>query len=272
MLPVTSHLRPVSVSQIGKLAECEMMWAFAYIGERRGASSVSTEAGSAFHEAAEWYERARANGLAVGHDALAAAAVQRLWAAADLHELKVWGKATPQRFMDETFDQWAEAYVSQRRADEDQGMAMLEPEQRVALHQGGHDWMIGYVDQLLQRPDGDLVVRDLKTGKPKPWHAMQIECYIEMVAQQRHQAGEPAVPVTGQIFYLPTGKVEPVVKTMSSGAIFDLVGAAQRRIGELRHEKRLPMATGIFTDACGLCDFRAECPAGEVGERNVEVG
>jgi RecB family exonuclease len=61
----------------------------------------------------------------------------------------------------------------------------------VSLVQDGHV-LRGTVDCLLRRPDGALVVIEVKTGPPRPEHQRQLEAYLAAI-----QALGPGIRATG---------------------------------------------------------------------------
>jgi ATP-dependent exoDNAse (exonuclease V) beta subunit len=55
----------------------------------------------------------------------------------------------------------------------------------------------GSIDCLAQRPDGTIVVVELKTGRPRDWHAAQLDLYVRAA-----RSVCPGRPVEGRLIYL----------------------------------------------------------------------
>jgi len=59
-----------------------------------------------------------------------------------------------------------------------------------------HAVVRGSIDWLVVRPDGAVVVVELKTGRPHDWHRAQLEVYVEAA-----RALFPGAAVEGRMLY-----------------------------------------------------------------------
>ncbi len=72
--------------------------------------------------------------------------------------------------------------------------------QELPRTQGETVMVRGVIDCLIQRPDGRVVVVEIKTGRPRPAHRMQLGLYIEAARQLC-----PGRPAVGVIIYADAG-------------------------------------------------------------------
>lgn len=118
-----------------------------------------------------------------------------------------------------------------------------------------------FIDQVFFDSKGRLVVRDIKTGKPKIEHAMQLEVYRLALKKAFGVEAE-----YGQVLYL--NKPEPyqqVVKwSLSDGEVEDMTARLVRSVNS-----GLFLINGPFNGSCGTCDFQPDCRFGQVDVHGV---
>lgn len=146
------------------------------------------------------------------------------------------------------------AYIGYRRGDPFEiwetpdGKRAVELEFRVVL--GGVE-VLGYIDQVLEAPDGSLRVRDIKTGTKLPESAFQLGVYAEAVEQMYGVR-----PDYGDFF---------MCKNNEPTGSFDLSTYTTERLG--RWFARLDRAINarVFIpnpgDACRTCGVARFCDA-----------
>ena len=191
-----SHL---SVSQLKSILRCGEAFRLEKVGFPQ-VPAVYLAGGSAFHSASERLDIALFEGLPVDEDKASnfwfdAWDYQYTKALAQEPDTDLWrkggraSKALPNR---EDVEFWRDkgremvlAYLAYRKVSDFQVWELpdetpgIEVPVRATL---GDAEVIGYIDRILVSPAGELVVRDLKTGKAPP-DAIQLGTYAEMVDQ-----------------------------------------------------------------------------------------
>jgi hypothetical protein len=146
------------------------------------------------------------------------------------------------------------AYIGYRRDDPfkiwaaPDGRLAVELKFRIEL--GGIE-VLGYIDQVLEAPDGSLRVRDLKTGTKLPESAFQLGVYAEAVEQ-----AFGVRPAYGDFF---------MCKNNAPTDAFDLSGYTTERLGRWFARLDRAINAGAFIpnpgDACRTCGVARFCDA-----------
>jgi RecB family exonuclease len=145
------------------------------------------------------------------------------------------------------------AYIGYRRGDpfeiwESPDGPAVELEFRVEL--GGVE-VLGYIDQVLEAPDGSLRVRDIKTGTKLPESAFQLGVYAEAVEQMYGVR-----PAFGDFF---------MCKNNAPTSAFDLRAYTTERLGRWFARLDRAVSVGAFIpnpgDACRTCGVARFCDA-----------
>ncbi len=254
-----------SFSQLSLAASCGEAYRRAYVENERDPSSVPAEAGIAFHEAVKEWECIDGD----NPDLLLYIAKQRLRAVPTLDMLKCWGAKDVAWWLTDGLETLTLNYCEFRAQQIEGGWNLwstpeLSLEVEVTPTFGGEPFL-GYIDQVLLDPRGWVVIRDLKSGRQKPWHAMQLQFYMLAFVQQHDVDYDD---IYGQILYLgakgPKVVLSPLTLTMA---------AADRMVSDLSAliRNRIFPATGPFNDVCGFCSYRPDCPWGQVGLANTKL-
>lgn len=270
--PRGSH---ASVSQLSLAASCGEAYRRRYIEGEKDASGLPAEAGTAVHTAVEVWE---SSFLDAPYSTLPASAGREIHELAKqslrdvpgLRELRYYGKQDADWWFTEGLKVRVDNYLAYR-ADEldagwtwERGLGASPFELELDVSFADRDFK-GFIDQVLLDPRGRIVIRDLKCGREKPWHAMQLEFYILGIVQQWEMDQDD---VYGQVLYLngKKPKVQVVAPRMDEAnadrMVADLVGMI---------DAGLFPVTGPFTDSCGFCSFRPDCPWGAVGQANTRL-
>lgn len=262
----------LSFSQLQVAADCGEAYRRRYIeGESLGALTVPAVAGSAFHEAMLPFEMSASIAGAIGDEERATEVLTRLVRRAINEEMRERGINSEELFqygnMDlgyyirEKVPKWANLYVKRRLVEEEEldfRWVEDDPQKSIELEclveVAGHPFL-SFIDQVFYDSEGRLVIRDLKTGKPKPGHVAQMEQY--RVALKRAFGLEAAY---GQLLYLK-GSDEPFIQVvdfqLTDNEVERMVGRLLRVVGE-----GVFIINGPFTGACENCEFRMDCPWG----------
>ena len=249
----------LSFSRLSLKSKCGERYRRAYVLGERDNGSVPMVAGSAIHKAVELWEL----GLASG--SLLDIAKAELRAVPDLYELPsfsnrdaAWWFKTGLKGRVDNYLKWRDTRADWWR----EPVESIEVPFTVRLKGAGVELppLRGVVDQVFYDEWGRLVICDLKTGKQKPEHFMQLQLYM-LAWLKLHPK---TIPDYGMAVYLD-GK-EP---TFQATPLSLSEGDAARMLASLLHERGYP-ANGPFTGECQWCPFRPTCPYGLVGEvRNV---
>lgn len=111
--------------------------------------------------------------------------------------------------------------------------------------------VLGYIDQVLEAPDGALWVRDLKTGSRLPDSALQLGVYAEALEQKYSMR-----PRWGDFFMCKNnGPTKP----------YDLSGYTAERLGRWFARLDRAVKAGVFIpnpgDSCRTCNVSRFCDA-----------
>jgi len=178
-------------------------------------------------------------------------------------DLLVYGGDTMRKFQTDLIPKMTEAYLEQRWAEIESGFewavkgsGALSSEIECLIDIGGVE-LLAYVDQLFLDSMGRHVIRDLKTGKPRPGHAMQLEFY--------HYALFLKTGIKcdyGQLLYVKGGKlyVQVVKFSLQPDDILRMIRRLLAQIGDNSFT-----INGPFTDHCKICSVRSNCVYGNVG-------
>ena len=219
--------------------------------------------GTAVHEAVEFYEKSD-SAVELG-DVLAV--YYEAWDTGLMHmqetepDLSKWMTGTPKTKGNvdagnrrKRGAEQVAAYIGYRQNDPFEiwetpdGRLAVELEFRVVL--GGVE-VLGYIDQVLEAPDGSLRVRDIKTGTKLPESAVQLGVYAEAVEQMCGVR-----PGFGDFF---------MCKNNAPTSAYDLSKYTTERLG--RWFARLDRAINarVFIpnpgDACRVCGVSRYCDA-----------
>jgi RecB family exonuclease len=111
--------------------------------------------------------------------------------------------------------------------------------------------VVGFIDQVLELPDGDLWVRDIKTGSKLPNSPLQLGVYAEAVEQTYGIR-----PRWGDYF---------MCKNNAPTKPFDLDGYTAARLGRWFARLDRAINAGVFIpnpgDACRVCSVSQYCDA-----------
>lgn len=259
----------VSFSQIALFAECPEAYRRRYIEGERDEDSLPAVAGSAVHAAVEAWEGGVAE--AISEFGLTDLARMRLAMTPGADLLPHYGKRDFAWWMEEGIPNACENYLAAREEEGGRGVMWWSAPPSTCLELQVETTLAGVrlmaiVDQVLWDPQGPgyVVIRDLKTGKKKPWHLMQLQLY--MLAFLRRFPEVDPDRVYGQALYLgeKSPQFENTVLTLSESHL-------ERMVRDLRAAQiadHWPV-TGWRNDACGVCQFRTSCAWGQVGQRNV---
>ena len=265
----------LSFSQLLVYARCPKQYQFKYLHSFIvDGANLPALVGSAFHAGAEEFERDRK----FHFDSPQASAElirltrQSLTATMDVEgiaedDLITFGKQDLKHWMGKGIPGLAKQYLAMREEESHNGTdlawGMHTPPLEVKVTDndaGGHP-VIGFIDQVLVDSKDRPFIRDLKTGKPKHEHIMQLEVYRYL-----YQREFGVSPDYGQLAYVsPTNYTFEVIKfSLSSDAVADLLNDIEALV---LHRVFPPL--GTINGSCGQCDFRNVCPYGNVAGRGT---
>lgn len=267
----------LSFSQLVQFANCGEAYRLKYVEqETSDGLNLPMLAGSALHWAIEQFELH----LPLKYDSPTAQAeltkltrkhVTETMEALDITEadLVVFGKQDLKDWMGKGIPNIAKQYLTARCEEKENGWELyyglpeVKPlEVEVAYNKPPTQLVPvkGVIDQVMLDSKGRIVIRDIKTGKPKPEHALQLEMYAQMF----QQTFPGHVPAYGQVMYLSRGTYKyQVVPFNLSGANFDrMINQTEQSI-----VMNLFPVTGPITGACGQCDFSRTCEYAKVESR-----
>lgn len=271
----------LSFSQLKLSATCGEAYRRRYVeDESVGALTVPAVAGQAFHQAMVGFESGlrllRDNGqwetLTSEKAAGTLNSIVRHQTNEILREKGItsedlfhYGKQPLGHYLKEKFPAWSQKYVVWRLMEEhernfrwgvdDDPTKSIEIEALVEV--AGHPFL-SFIDQVFLDSRGLLVIRDLKTGNPAPGDAFQLEQY--RVALKRSMGLEAAY---GQLLYVGRGeeaKPQVVPFRLTDNEVDRLTGRLLRSTDE-----HLFLINGPMNGACKNCEFRPDCPWGQVG-------
>jgi CRISPR/Cas system-associated exonuclease Cas4 (RecB family) len=268
----------LSFSQLAMAANCGEAYRRAYVeGEERASWNLPALYGSAFHAMLEVFElalhRLTLAEISSSFDLLAEVMSKRVTREVDREmarlglaesEVRTYGKQGFEFWRDNKIHVLTRSYLSQRQSELERGWGWWNDDPREAIEfeclvDVGGGKFIARIDQLLVDGSGRTVIRDIKTGKPKAGHAMQLEQY--RVALER-AAGVKAD--YGQLLYIGSEKPHPqVVVWRLTDRDVDLATGRQKRA----IDEDIWLVNGPYNGACEFCDFRSTCPWGEVKVR-----
>lgn len=181
-------------------------------------------------------------------------------------DLIFYGKHDLKYFYVEKMPLTVKSYLAQRRKESEEGVLLDGDEPIEALEVLCHTDMGTYpikavIDQVLVDSLGRRVLRDLKTGEPKPEHAMQLEVY--RLAMERRGLGPIAY---GQLLYVKREKpyVQVVKFSLDDEAVDEMINRMRSSI-----LSSSLMVNGPLNGFCQSCDFQAECTWSSVRVRGV---
>lgn len=181
-------------------------------------------------------------------------------------DLVYFGKQDLAFFFRQRIPEMAAIYL-QRRAEEYEELnfrwAFGTPEESIELEcvvEIGGKKFLAYIDQVFLDSKDRLVIRDLKTGKPKDGHAMQLEQY-RLALKKSHEVDADY----GQLLYLGQ-KEKPILEVVKWQLDDRQVESATARLVH-NVADGVFLVNGPFTGACSLCDFTPTCPYGAVSTR-----
>lgn len=268
----------LSFSQLSLAASCGEAYRRRYIeGEVYDTWNVPALVGTAFHEAVLPFEltiehrHPKAIDWDAGHRFLIARTKEVIRAIMDdkgisSEQLIHYGKQDLPFFFRTRIPEMACLYLRRRRYENEQlgfrwglGSAEASIEVEILVEIGGKKF-VGYIDQVFYDSSGRFVIRDLKTGKPKYGHAMQLEQY--RLALKRARGIEADY---GQLLYIHQKK-KPVLEVVKWELDDRQVETATARLVHTVHDGVF-LVNGPFTGACELCDYTPTCSYGQVGTR-----
>lgn len=253
-----------SFSRLSTYAACPKRYQLKYVDGHASEPTLPMLAGTAVHTAIEQWETVKANDR--DGPGLTTLAQLHLAASPDLNTARVYGKKNIDYWISGGLEQMCDAWL-EFRGDHPLAFAETQPlsvEYEVKWQGEGVEF-VGYIDQLVEADGGDrLVVRDLKTGKPKDTHRVQLECYMASLPRELTARYER---VSGEAVYLRDDgsyEIQTTEPTLTPYQLWEwLLEFSQAQVSHA-----FP-ATGRFTGACEWCDFRHLCPVSGVGETNV---
>lgn len=258
-----------SFSQLSLAASCGEAYRRKYIAGEDEPSGLPAEAGTAVHQAIEVWEPEHGAAAVSATDGteLLDLAKAFLRAVPDVRQMRHYGKQDFDWWITEGLKARVDNYLSHRKAELASGWtwwAGVETPFEIPLAATFADYdFTGYVDQALSDSRGRVVLRDVKSGREKASHAMQVELYC-LAIRQRYDLDRD--DVYGQVLYL-NGKKPKVIPV---APILD-VADADRMVADLlaMREHSLFPVTGPFTGHCDVCSFRPDCVFGHVGLSNT---
>ena len=250
----------VSFSRLAKFSLCGEAYRREYVLGEETPSGLHAAAGTAIHEAIRTWE---IDGFSSDLLALAKAQLRDV---EGLEALPVLGKQDLKWWFTTGLPERVENYRTFRAIEFDRGMRwynedperFLEHEVQVQLDPELPK-LHGIIDQVGVDSRGRLFIRDVKTGNPKRWHALQVQFYA-LAWNTRY----PHAPASHAALLYLKGK-KPVQRIVPITLTRDHLLAMLRAMVSVND---YPIQ-GPFTEACGLCAFKPSCPWGQVGERSI---
>lgn len=276
----TPTVRPhLSFSQLKVAAECGEEYRLKYVeGFEDDQENVPALVGSAFHAAAQEAEIGwnLTHGTPVSGseifeyrielEQLTRQAITRLMREKGLAEkdLLVYGGQTLTKYRTEQVPKMVENYMEQRQLEvasnkfqwaiKDSAALSTEVPCEVSIDD---QLFVAHVDQVFHDSQGRVVIRDLKTGKPRAGHAVQLELYrLALFLQTGIQADY------GQLFYVKgnSAYMQVVDFTLDKNDVVRMIRRLLSQIGDNAFT-----VNGPFTDHCKICSVRSHCVYGNVG-------
>ena len=266
-------------SQMNLAAACGEAYRRRYVeGEDPSVLNVPALCGSGLHEAIHLYETVYQSeinrpGFTVEEahaktlTGLAKDSVRQILSENDIDSetLVYYGKQDLPFYFREKIPKMAESYLVWREYEAGRtrwvsGHAQDSCEVHCRLEIAGHPFE-STIDQVFYDPHDRLVIRDIKTGKAKPEHAMQIEQYRVSLARGHGLAAD-----YGQILYINGSepKIEVVTFSLTEREVESMIARQARSIGE-----GLFLVNGPFNGYCQVCDFASDCAYAGVGPRGI---
>lgn len=181
-------------------------------------------------------------------------------------DLVYFGKQDLPFFLRQRIPEMSAIYLMRRREElEELGFRWAFPTPAESIEVAcivdiGGKKFLAYIDQVFIDSKDRVVIRDLKTGKPKDGHAMQLEQY--RLALKRSHGVDANY---GQLLYLGEKK-KPVLEVVKWQLDDRQVESATARLVHTINDGVF-LVNGPFTGACTLCDYTPTCPYGAVATR-----
>lgn len=266
----------MSFSQMQLAAQCGEAYRRKYIeGHTPGPENLPAMVGSAFHSAVELWEGAMYREVGIRSpkfgwseqvDFLELMTKKQLNIRLDEYELPVetiitYGNQDLEHWRREKIRGLAETYLDFRRVEVTRGWDWFGEEPSDMLEVtvkgdiGGHPFL-GQIDMIYLDSRGRLVIRDLKTGEAKSFHAMQVHQYRVALLRDLGIFAD-----YGQLLYVK--RTKPYVQVVAWDLEDQYIDEMARRLRE-NVEGNTLMVNGPFTGHCTNCDFQNDCPWSDV--------
>jgi putative RecB family exonuclease len=260
----------LSFSRLNTYNGCGLKYKLAYIDGVAQRPSGAFLGGGAVHDAIQFGEQsdrwATDAGVAVIADFFLDVFLDRV-ADAEEGDLPIrWGGRKSRDWPegeDETWWKWygpvaVRRYAAIRRADEAAGYQVREggTEMRIGAALPDGTQVVGYVDAfLIVTGDGELLIRDWKTGRPYGNDPLQLATY----AWAMDQAGI-ASPTCGQYVYLKTADRKKAFATFDLTPFIPIVERLYVDLATGIRSGHFPLKPGMF---CSSCSVAHKCPYGK---------
>lgn len=263
----------LSFSQLALVSRCGEAYRRKYVeGHPVGPMSLPGLVGTAFHGAAVtfettaflnqwWGDMSGERTLVLANEAKDQLRAILDEADLDRDEIVYFGNQNLTWWLTEGLNRMAGVYTTFRESEHEAGWRLYGDhpldalELECSINVAGVPFL-GYIDAVMVDPDGNVVIRDLKTGASKEEHALQLEAY--RVAFERSTGISADY---GHVLYVKGNKASlSVSKFRLSDA--DVEAMCARLLG-MQAANIFPVS-GPFTGQCQWCDFADDCPYSQV--------
>lgn len=266
MVPILDYSKIRSVSQLGTFASCGEAYRLQKVAKAPRSPAAWFTQGTAFHTATEAWENSRreisddtvVETFYLEYDTLIA---QDLHREPDLNNWLTGGRTKAQTDIDNRRARGANQVIDYLKYCNSSPERVWSTKDDVAVEVEFHldlDGLIilGYIDQLIVWPDGQVSVRDLKTGTKRPDWAFQLGVYALAVEQDWGYR-----PRYGDYYIAKDGRPDPLV---------DLSRFTRPMLTRWFHNLDKAVKLGAFVpnpgDGCRTCAVQDFCQAID-GER-----
>lgn len=245
---------PLSFSQLQKFYDCGEMYRRRYVEGEREAETVAAWAGTAFHRAVEGFERAGRP-----DNDLMKRTMSHFNRRTNLSNLQSYPNRGPQFYVDEAFPFWSKNYIA--AVPDGESIPWIDHECSLLVRFASDlPPIAAIIDQVFLDSQDRVVIRDLKTGKPKPEaHALQLELYT--AAWNIFNLDFPA-DYAQAIYVNEEYKGAAWISTIVPTLTQEQLSAMLRSLFTVDD---FPIQ-GPLTGACNYCSYRPTCPYGYVGQ------
>lgn len=270
-------------SMLATAADCGELFRRTY-GEHAEDSeyhTVPTLVGTAFHTAAEHYEISVAEsgdeGVSKWSDETVDLLVRktkdqvnRIIEDEDIDPdgLEFWGKQDLRQFRTKHIKDFARNYVQQRQQEAGNGWTAAwvngKPAFEVSIWTpilGGQTHLRSAIDRVMVDGQERIVISDLKTGKPKNHHAVQLEVYRAGLSLQYDIEAD-----YGQVLYVKGTAPNPQLVRRwqyNNGTVEEMLSRLYQTVSASSG------VTGPFNGHCEVCDLADDCKFANTGFQGI---